>query len=78
MLDRIFYKNPLKLVHLFGFITLIIASSLISLSNLIQEKIDQDQDQDQAIIDYTQSDKTYIPVLLAITVAISWSGEIML
>lgn len=76
MLDRIFYKNPLKLVHLFGFIILIIASSLISLSNLIQEKIDQDQD--QAIIDYTQSDKTYIPVLLAITVAISWSGEIML
>ena len=52
MLDRIFYKNPLKLVHLFGFIILIIASSLISLSNLIQEKIDQDQD--QAIIDYTQ------------------------
>ena len=74
MLDRIFYKNPLKLVHLFGFIILIIASSLISLSNLIQEKIDQDQ----AIIDHTQSDKTYIPVLLAITVAISWSGEIML
>ena len=48
--------------------------SVASNLKIIQEKIDQDQ----AIIDYTQSDKTYIPVLLAITVAISWSGEIML
>lgn len=44
VLDRIFYKVPLQMAHLLGFIVLIVSSCLISLAQLIDEKVLDNED----------------------------------
>ena len=49
-LDRIFYKMPLTIIHLIGFILLIISSCSISLAALIDEKLLNNENTEEDLV----------------------------
>ena len=65
ILDRTFYKTPMKLVHLIGFIILIVSSSLISLAKLIDDitkSSELETEGEEKVYKY----QPFVPVILAV------------
>lgn len=75
LLDKIFYKSPLQLINLLGFILLIISSSFISLSKVLDSVVFNLNDiEENKVYLY----KPYLSVIMATFISLTIAADVML